>query len=99
MRWDPSTLSQARRDFWAPRAVLVPGRGICLVAANALLSVSTGWRLSVAKLGCPPLPHVQICVSEPLQGKKCPHYRAVGTVLEGVGSARSKYPRKRWKIS
>lgn len=77
----PSTLSQGRRVVCALRAVLVP------VAATALgvLTVSIGWRLSEAKLGCPPLPHVQICVSELLWVKKCPHYTAVGTVLAGCG--------------
>lgn len=56
-------------------------------------------RLSVAKLECPPLPDVQICVSELLQVKKCPHCRAVGQHWEGVGSARSKELGKKWKIS
>lgn len=56
----PSTLSLVRSSQSCP------GRGICLVAAVALrvLTISIGGRLSVAKLGCPPLPHVQICVSE-----------------------------------
>lgn len=63
----PSTLSQLRREFFGLSEV--PGRGICLVAATALdvLTVSIGWRLFVAELGCPPLLHMQICVSELLQ--------------------------------